>query len=284
MTSKRPLVIALSMAGICAVSTGALAQQMQQPAPQPGQQQPAYQQMPPEEQQRYVEMFHRADTDESQFLTQQQAAEIGMDQQTFEQADLDGDGRLTLPEFLEAAQQQHQQAQAQQQQPPQPPPMGQAQQQQPPQQMRDQQPPQAMDQAQQQQPGIQPQQPGEPKEEPPEAAGQAHAAPLTELTAGELLDMTVVNQQGEELGAVEYLVRSRTDDAVYAVVDIAAFVGTEDESVVLPLSEMYLEGDRLIFRTPLDQGQLQQHAGQFQQQEYVEVPPDEPLGFGQAGQ
>jgi hypothetical protein len=266
MASKKPLVIALLMAGVCAVSAGALAQQMQQPVPQEGQQQPAYQQMPPQEEQRYLEMFQWADTDGSQFLTQEQAAEIGMERQTFEQADLDGDGLLTLQEFMQAAQQQYQQAHGQQQQSP---VQGQT--------------PHAMGQAQQQ-PGIQPQQSREPIEAPLEAAGQAHAAPLAELTAGDLRDVTVVNEQGEELGAVWTVVRSRTDHEAYALVDIAAFIGTEGESVALPLSEMFLEGDRLIFRTPLDREQLQQHAGQFQPQEYTEMPPDEPLGFGLAGQ
>jgi len=62
--------------------------------------------------------------------------------------------------------------------------------------------------------------------------------PLMQMTAGDLIGKTVVNEAGEEVGEIEDIVIGTTDKEVQAIVAVGGFLGIGDKSIALSFDEL----------------------------------------------
>jgi hypothetical protein len=69
---------------------------------------------------------------------------------------------------------------------------------------------------------------------------------LMTRTAGELVDMTIVNRIGEEIGEVERVVREMGSDRLFAITSVGGFLGIGDTEIAIGLDEMNLRDDSLV--------------------------------------
>lgn len=80
-------------------------------------------------------------------------------------------------------------------------------------------------------------------------AQQQPTNPLMEVTAGELIGKTVVNQQGDEVGEIEDVVIGTGDKQVQAVVSVGGFLGIGDKSIAMSFDELRQGQDGNILLT-----------------------------------
>ena len=62
-------------------------------------------------------------------------------------------------------------------------------------------------------------------------------------TPADFVGYEVYNAQGEQIGDVDYAVRSRSDDQIYLVVGFSGFLGIGEKLAAVPLSEFQLTPD-----------------------------------------
>ena len=86
-----------------------------------------------------------------------------------------------------------------------------------------------------------------------ETTGAVQPGNMRTLTAEELQGMDVVNARGEQLGDVENLVLSTSDNRTMAIVAHGGFLGLGEKKVALPLENMALADDRLVIRGVTDE-------------------------------
>ncbi|MBA2780272.1 PRC-barrel domain-containing protein [Billgrantia kenyensis] len=100
---------------------------------------------------------------------------------------------------------------------------------------------------------------------------------LRDMEVSEIEGMTVVNQQDEEIGDVQEVVRHDDSGDLYVVVTVGGLWGMGGDDVVLPLSEMILEDDQLVFQQPWDEDELEEQAQEYDEDSYSEVDDDQTL-------
>jgi sporulation protein YlmC with PRC-barrel domain len=62
--------------------------------------------------------------------------------------------------------------------------------------------------------------------------------PLMQMTAGDLIGKSVVNQEGDEVGEIEDIVIGTSDKAVQAIVSVGGFLGIGDKNVAVAFDEL----------------------------------------------
>jgi len=72
----------------------------------------------------------------------------------------------------------------------------------------------------------------------------------------ELEGETVVNAAGEDIGSVDEIVRENATGDLFIVVSVGGFLGIGDKDVVFPLSQVSMEGDRVVIDTTLTEEAL----------------------------
>ena len=82
-----------------------------------------------------------------------------------------------------------------------------------------------------------------PQTEPPTAPTAdtmegASDNPLMQMTAGDLIGKSVVNQEGDEVGEIEDIVIGTNDKAVQAIVSVGGFLGIGDKNVAVAFDEL----------------------------------------------
>lgn len=97
----------------------------------------------------------------------------------------------------------------------------------------------------------------------------------------ELQGKKVVNQQGEEIGEIDSIVRDTTDQSLKAVVSSGGFLGMGGQKVAIPADKLQVQGqgDQIQVNTDLSQQELEQLAGAYQEENY-EVQTSEPAPQG----
>ncbi|GAB2799662.1 hypothetical protein GCM10027040_28750 [Halomonas shantousis] len=144
------------------------------------------------------------------------------------------------------------------------------------------QPPQTNDvQVEQEQPGAQVEQeqprvtagqdspePAEPEPAAPEPAAP-EPSPLDRMQVSDLEGMTVHGTGGDELGSIDNVVMSNDNNNVGVVIGMGGFWGLFEEQVLIPLSELQLDGDQLVWQTTKTPDEMEQSG--FDEQNYTEV-------------
>lgn len=87
--------------------------------------------------------------------------------------------------------------------------------------------------------------------------------------ASQIVGASAVSRNGEEIGEISEVVRSRSDNELHAVVDAGGFLGIGERTVAIPLSEGEIEANGNL-RVPYGSDQLEQME-EYDEQQYEEV-------------
>ena len=87
-----------------------------------------------------------------------------------------------------------------------------------------------------------------PPTEQPTADTMAGASdnPLMQMTAGDLIGKSVVNQEGDEVGEIQDIVIGTSDKAVQAIVSVGGFLGIGDKSVAVAFDELQQQDEESV--------------------------------------
>ncbi|MDQ0324285.1 ribosomal 30S subunit maturation factor RimM [Rhodopseudomonas julia] len=72
-------------------------------------------------------------------------------------------------------------------------------------------------------------------------------------TVGDLDDMEIVGQDGEEIGEVNEILASGDGSSMAVVTDVGGFLGMGERNVVIPLTDARIHNDQIIINMTKDQ-------------------------------
>lgn len=101
---------------------------------------------------------------------------------------------------------------------------------------------------------------------------------LRDMQVSEIEGMTVVNQQDEEIGDVQSVVRDDDTGDLHVVITVGGLWGMGGTDITLPLADMELQDDQLVTRQPYDEDELEESAQEYDEDRYSEVDGDMTLG------
>ncbi|MCE8040200.1 MAG: PRC-barrel domain-containing protein [Halomonadaceae bacterium] len=101
---------------------------------------------------------------------------------------------------------------------------------------------------------------------------------LRDMQVSEIEGMTVVNQEDEELGDVQSVVRDNDTGDLHVVITVGGLWGMGGSDITLPLAEMELQDDQLVTRQPYGEDELEESAQEYDEERYSEVEGDMTLG------
>ncbi|WP_447529466.1 PRC-barrel domain-containing protein [Vreelandella sp. TE19] len=101
---------------------------------------------------------------------------------------------------------------------------------------------------------------------------------LMSLTISEVEGMTVVNQEGEEIGSVDNVVEHNDSGDLYAIVSIGGFWGFGATDVALALQEINVEDDQLVMQTTYGSDEIESATEEYNEDNYSQVDGDMQVG------
>lgn len=96
---------------------------------------------------------------------------------------------------------------------------------------------------------------------------------LGSMQVSELEGMTVINMEDEEIGDIQEVVKHNDTGDLHAVITVGGFWGMGGTDIALPLSEMLLEDDQLVFQQTYGEEELES-ANEYDEERYSEVDGD----------
>jgi len=93
---------------------------------------------------------------------------------------------------------------------------------------------------------------------------------LMNMQAKQINGKSVLNARGETLGDVKKIVQNRDNDSLDAVVAVGGFLGLGTKMVTIPIDQLQLQGEKLVWDMAITQDQLKQ-LPEFQQAQYRDV-------------
>lgn len=101
------------------------------------------------------------------------------------------------------------------------------------------------------------------------------SGPVQTMTPSQLRGTEVVGLNGEQIGSVKTVVRSREDKNIHAVISAGGFLGVGDKEITVPLDRMRYEDGKL--RLSATEDELKARPA-YRSEQYVELQPrDQPI-------
>jgi hypothetical protein len=101
-------------------------------------------------------------------------------------------------------------------------------------------------------------------------------ADISEMTVGALNGAEVINARGEVIGKVSDIVISRQDEKPHAVIDVGGWLGIGGTSIAVPLEELEIASeDQVAYNTDATQEQIEEQAGDYDEDQYVSHGDDD---------
>ncbi len=101
---------------------------------------------------------------------------------------------------------------------------------------------------------------------------------LSGLMVSEVQGMTVVNQNGDNLGRVENVVRHDDAGDLHVIITVGGFWIFGGSDVALPLADMQLEGEQLVLQDIIGEDELDGMASGYDEDRYSDVDGNLMLG------
>ncbi|MGR2739334.1 PRC-barrel domain-containing protein [Billgrantia sp. Q4P2] len=98
---------------------------------------------------------------------------------------------------------------------------------------------------------------------------------LRDKQVSEIEGMTVVNQEDEEIGDVQNVVRDNDTGDLHVVVTVGGLWGMGGTDITLPLAEMRLQDDQLVTQQAYGEEELEESAEEYDEERYTELDDDE---------
>ena len=93
------------------------------------------------------------------------------------------------------------------------------------------------------------------------------------IQVSELEGMTVINMEDEEIGDIQDVVKHNDTGDLHAVITVGGFWGMGGTDITLPLAEMLLEDDQLVFQQTYGEDELES-TNEYDEARYSEVDDD----------
>jgi sporulation protein YlmC with PRC-barrel domain len=91
------------------------------------------------------------------------------------------------------------------------------------------------------------------------------------VRADEIAGAKVVNRAGNDIGAVDGIVRSKDDGKHYAVISVGGFFDIGDKDIALPLDQLSMKDDKVVLPETVEtQQQLEGRPG-YESDQYEEI-------------
>ncbi|WP_187774663.1 PRC-barrel domain-containing protein [Billgrantia pellis] len=104
---------------------------------------------------------------------------------------------------------------------------------------------------------------------------ESHLDPsIADMTAGDLKGMTIVNLEGETIGDVEQVLKHKDSGDLQATTTVGGFWVFGGTEVALPLADMQLEGEQLVFQQPLGEDELEGLGQEYDEERHETVDDD----------
>lgn len=104
------------------------------------------------------------------------------------------------------------------------------------------------------------------------AASTEDIKDVTDLSDEQLEEREVINSTGDSLGVVERVVSAPDGSLTGLVVGVGGFWDIGDKNIFVPLDELHAAGEYVVWRTNLDEQELQ-NIPQYQLDEYTGLAP-----------
>ncbi|MFQ3788946.1 PRC-barrel domain-containing protein [Halomonas sp. A29] len=98
---------------------------------------------------------------------------------------------------------------------------------------------------------------------------------LRDKQISEIEGMTVVNQEDEEIGDVQNVVRDNDTGDLHVVVTVGGLWGMGGTDITLPLAEMRLQDDQLVTQQAYGEDELEESAEEYDEERYTELDDDD---------
>ncbi|PMR74452.1 PRC-barrel domain-containing protein [Billgrantia endophytica] len=96
---------------------------------------------------------------------------------------------------------------------------------------------------------------------------------LGAMQVSELEGMTVINMEDEEIGDIQSVVKHNDTGDLHAVVTVGGFWGMGGTDITLPLAEMQLEDEQLVFQQTYGEDELES-SNEYDEDRYSDVDDD----------
>lgn len=106
-----------------------------------------------------------------------------------------------------------------------------------------------------------------------EASSSADSA-IMAMQVSDLEGMTVVNQDGEEIGEVGQISQHNQSGDLYAIVGVGGFLGIGQSGVALAIDEMEVQDDQLVLKTNRTEDEIKQASDEYNEDDYTQVDSD----------
>jgi sporulation protein YlmC with PRC-barrel domain len=106
--------------------------------------------------------------------------------------------------------------------------------------------------------------------------GTQQQNPLMNMQAKQIQGKPVVNAQGEKLGNVSKIAQNKTDKSIAAVISIGGFLGMGAKKIAVPIDQLQLQENKLVWNKSITKEQLKQQP-EFQQAQFSNVDENKTL-------
>lgn len=100
----------------------------------------------------------------------------------------------------------------------------------------------------------------------------------------DLEGMTVVNQEGEEIGDVQHIAQHNDSGDLYAIISVGGIWGFGATDIALPFDEMQFENDQLVMNTEYGSDQIEESSEDYNEDSYTQVDSEMTLSEAQQQQ
>ncbi|MBP5978937.1 MAG: PRC-barrel domain-containing protein [Halomonas sp.] len=100
----------------------------------------------------------------------------------------------------------------------------------------------------------------------------------------DLEGMTVVNQEGEEIGDIQHIAQHNDSGDLYAIISIGGIWGFGATDIALPVDEMQFENDQLVMNTSYGSDEIEQSSEDYSEDSYTQVDSEMTLSEAQQQQ
>lgn len=100
----------------------------------------------------------------------------------------------------------------------------------------------------------------------------------------DLEGMTVVNQEGEEIGDIQNIAQHNDSRDLYAIISVGGIWGFGATEIALPVDEMQFENDQLVMNTDYGSDQIEESSEDYNEDSYTQVDSDMTLSEAQQQQ
>ena len=117
-----------------------------------------------------------------------------------------------------------------------------------------------------------------------EQNNQGQSGSLMTQQVSDLEGMTVVNQEGEEIGDIQHIAQHNDSGDLYAIISVGGIWGFGATDIALPVNEMQFENDQLVMNTDYGSEQIEESSEDYNEDSYTQVDSDMTLSEAQQQQ